>query len=72
MTSFNRAQRAYDAQLPPEPQDDPTENFSDAEFAAAVLRWLDAGGPVKVLGHNRSREQEFRDWIADFVRGEQA
>jgi hypothetical protein len=71
--SFQRAQRMYDAQTPDDPEPDPTENMTDAEYAAALMRWLDAGAPERVTWcRTVSREDDVRAWLADFVREEQA
>lgn len=65
-----RTQRAYDTQLPPEPEYDPVENMTEAEYAAAVMRWLDHGAPHGSTG--QGMEFVVRDAVLAFVIAEKA
>ena len=46
MTAFRSAQRAYDAQTPPEPAHDYTEDMHPSELSAWLLRWFDVAPDV--------------------------
>ena len=41
MTAFRSAQRAYDAQTPPEPDHDWTEDMPRSEFREYLMVWFD-------------------------------
>lgn len=68
MNALRNAQLSYDAQTPDESYD-PTEDMDDAEYGAALVRWMQRGGPD---GSRFGMEQEVRAALIAFLIAEEA